>query len=464
MLPNVEAVWSELRAMSVAVGRARSTRAVSVTLAALALAGGVTACGSSSRSGGSTNAAVETTASDAPAVRTLNEVFGPGGEEAGKGLTVHDGMLLAMTGEGAYFGRVMSQGAKLAASQVAAAGGPTFEIAIGDHENGDIQAGVAATRRMINQDEITTLQTSYGAVSEAIIPLIQQAQVLTFNGGGPSPGQVGKDFLWNNRMLFGDAPAPGGLAWLAKTYPDAKRLAIVGTAENATNAIRSLVPEIWPQVQSGGTIATTELHPVGTTDYGSLIAKLKASKADAVWDASFGNDVGYLIKAIRQAGLDIPLIASEYTVDACKVAPQQVSTAYFAADYFDPASENPLAKAFVASYREEYDADPDFFAANYYEQILIFWELVRRTVAAGGDPTSGADLQEQLLADPSFPSVYGGGPGEVGEITFDPETHTVSKPMNVLRANDDCVAEPVAVIRDVPADADPKTALVSDGK
>lgn len=429
--------------------------------AVLSLSFALAACGSDS--GSDDNSGSEPTAnSNDPAVAALNEFFGAGGEEGGEGVTVNNGMLLAMTGEGSYFGRVMSQGSKLAASQIKAAGGPTFNTTISDHENGDIQAGVTATRRMITQDEISTLQTSYGAVSEAIIPLIQQAGVLTFNGGGPSPGQVGKDFLWNNRMLFGDAPAAGGLAWLAKHNPDAKRLAIVGTAENATNAIENLVPEIWPEVQSGGTIATTQIHSVGTTDFSSVVAKVRASNADAVWVGSFGNDVGYLVKDLRQGGFEGPIMAIEFTTDACKVAPKEMGTAFVSADYFDPNTQNPLGQAFVKSYRQEYGEDPDFFAANYYEQLLIVWDLVRRVIADGGDPTSGADLQEALIADPTFPSPYGGGKGEAGEITFDTERHTVSKPMTILDLNQQCKPKAVAEIKEVPEDADPNSALISD--
>jgi branched-chain amino acid transport system substrate-binding protein len=447
-------------------GGARSLRRTVVAGGlVVACASGLAACGGDSgSSGGSGNAGgteVKAAASTDPAVKALNDVFGPGGEEAGEGVTINNGMLLAMTGQGAYFGRVMSQGAKLAASQVKAAGGPEFKISIGDHEDGAIQAGVAATRRMISQDKITTLQTSYGAVSEAIIPQIQQAKVLTFQGGGPSPGQVEKDYLWNNRMLFGDAPAPGALTWLAKQHPDAKRLAIVGTSENATNAIKTLVPQIWPKVQDGGTIATTQIHDVGVTDFGSVIAKIKASKADAIWNASFGNDPGYFVKAVRQAGLDIPIILSEFTSDACKVDPKAMSSVHAAADYFDPNSENPLARSFTEAYRAAYDTDPDFYAANYYEQILIVWELVKRVIAEGGDPQDGAALQAALIKDPKFPSLYGGDRTTPGEIVFDPKLHTVSKPMNVLEISSDCVPSPVADITAVGPDADPTTALVS---
>ena len=108
------------------------------------------------------------------------------------GMTFNNGILLAMTGPGACYGKVMSRAAQLAAKQIAAIGGPTFRISIADHKSGNVQAGVTGTRRLIDQDKIETLQTSYGAVTIAILPLIAQNKVLTFNGGGPEPAQVNK--------------------------------------------------------------------------------------------------------------------------------------------------------------------------------------------------------------------------------------------------------------------------------
>src|SRR4051794_23450526 len=162
----------------------------------------------------------------------LNQIFGPGGVESGEGITLQGGMNLAMTGQGAFFGDVMSKGALLAAEQVGAAGGPAVNITINDHQSGEVPPSVNGVRKLISQDKIAFLQTSYGAPSEALIPILQQNKILTFNGGGASPKQLFADYLWMTRMVFAYDPTPGALNWLAATYPDAKRLATIGTLEN----------------------------------------------------------------------------------------------------------------------------------------------------------------------------------------------------------------------------------------
>jgi branched-chain amino acid transport system substrate-binding protein len=437
---------------------------VALALTALVAMFTLAACGSdnksdSSSAGSDSGAADTTTTASTP----LNKIFGPGGKEGGSEVTEKTGMLLAVTGAGAYFGRVMSQGAKLAAKQIKESGGPTFDITIKDHQNGSVPAGVAATREMLTQDKIDWLQTSYGAVSEAIIPLIQQNKTLTFNGGGTSPGQVGKDYLWNNRMLFGQAPGPGQIAYLAKKYPNVKRLALIGTEENAVTWEKQGLPAAWPKVQPGGTLVKTEIVDAGLTNFGPAIARLKAARPDAIIGELFGNDPGYFVKQLRQAGVNVPFINSEFTTDACKVAGKAYDTFLFGHDYFDPNSKNPFAQEFVKGFRAAYGATPDFYAANYYEQEFVMWNLIRAVLKSGGDPTDSTDLQKALEANTTFPSVYAGGPGEVGKMTFDPKLHTITKPMGIFSVKD-CKATQLATIKTVGDNEDPKTALVSMNK
>jgi branched-chain amino acid transport system substrate-binding protein len=432
---------------------------LAVALTAFVATFGLAACGSDDKSSANAGGGGGGNDAAANAQTPLNEIFGPGGKAGGSEVTMKTGMLLAMTGPGAYFGRVMSGGAKLAAAQIKAAGGPSFDIVTKDHQNGQVQAGVAATRQMFTQDKVDWLQTSYGAVSEAIIPLLQQNKKLTFNGGGTSPGQVGKDLLWNNRMVFAEDPAPGNLAYLAKAYPDAKRLVIIGTEENGVRAIKEIVPQDWPKVATGGQVAATEIVDAGLTNFGPTIARIKAAKPDVIWGALFGNDPGYFVKQLRQAGVTVPFLNTEYTADACKVAGKSYDTFTFGHDYFDPTSENPWAQIFVKGFKEAMGETPDFYAANYYEQEFVMWELIRRVLKNGGDPKNSEDLQKALLQNTKFPSVYAGGPGKVGEMTFDPKNHTIEKPMGVFKVKD-CQPQQVATIKLVKPGEDPKTALV----
>ena len=362
----------------------------------------------------------------------LNQIFGPGGVAAGEGITLQGGMNLAMTGQGAFTGDVMSKGAQLAVEQVAAAGGPDIKLSINDHRSGEVLPSIDGVRKLISEDKIAYLQTSYGAPSEALIPILQENKIFTFTGGGASPRQLFQDYLWMTRMIYGYDSTPGALAWIAATYHGAKRLATIGTLENGVEALAQLAPQVWPAISGGGAIVTKEIHDVGLTDFSQIIASVQSSNADAIFTVTFGTDLGYLVKQFREAKVDIPIVGADYSQDAVRTAGASFDTYVFATDYYDVASPDPWNTVFVKAYREKYGVDPEYYGANYYEQVFVVWDLVRRVLAEGGDPNSGEALQQALIQNPVFKSLYGGTADSVGVMTFDVEAHTVSKPMGIF--------------------------------
>jgi branched-chain amino acid transport system substrate-binding protein len=419
--------------------------------------GVLSACGGG---GGSSKSAsnIATDKVDPAAAKGLTDIFGAGGKAGGSEVTLSAGMLLAMTGQGSFFGKVMSSGAKLAAAQIKVADGMTYDIHIADHKNGDVPTAISATRQLITQQKIKILQTSYGAPSEAIVPQIAQNKLLSFNGGGSSPGQVGKPFLWQTRMIFGDDPAPGGLAWLVKKYPNAKKLAIIGTQENGVAGQKTIGPQVWKQL-TGGSVVASEQHDVGANDFSSIIARVKSAGPDAILTFSFGDDVGYLVKQLREANVTVPIMGIEFTEQAAKVAGKAYDSYNFATDFYDPTNPNPWNKIFVAGHKKMFGVEPEYYGANYYEQVFFVWELVRRVLADGGDATDTTKLQAALEANPKFKSLYGGDAKTTGEVKFNTKDHTISKPMGVFKVVNGKSIKVQDIVK-IAAGEDPKKALV----
>jgi branched-chain amino acid transport system substrate-binding protein len=70
---------------------------------------------------------------------------------------------------------------------------------------------------------------------------------------------------------------------------------------------------------------------------------------------------------------------------------------------------------------------PEFYAADAYDDTFKFWQMVRDVIAKGGDINNGTQLQNALIANPTFPSVYGGTATSVGTETMNLKTHSVLK-------------------------------------
>jgi branched-chain amino acid transport system substrate-binding protein len=343
------------------------------------------------------------------------------------------GMLLAMTGNGDYYGRVMSAGAELAAKQIKEMCGLDIQISIEDHQSGDITAGSNGARSLINKNGVASILSSYGNITSAIVPQIQQSKVLTFNPGGANAEQLGIDYLWMGRMLFGDDPMPGIVDYTVANFPEIKKAALICNSENATSVYKDMLPKMWPE-KSGGEIVLTETANVGVTEWNQVVTKVKSSGAEVIFTTVSNNDLGYLLKQLREANVDIPVMGVEITDQQVELAGDAGMEGYYwGQDFFNVESENPFAKYFVETYTAENGTAPDFYAANYYQNVFVLLYCMLDILEGGGDINSGEALQESLVKLNSFPTVYGGEEGELATMSFTVDDHSCNLPMGIYK-------------------------------
>jgi branched-chain amino acid transport system substrate-binding protein len=369
----------------------------------------------------------------------IKQVLGLEGKDAkalGTGLHFKLGIVLALTGPGSYYGRIQGNGAKLAVAQIKAAGGPDIELIFKDHKTADAQAGARATREL-GIDGVPAILSSFVGDIGAMFPGVAQYKMLTLDGGGGTSdfGQR-KPYFWGMRAIEPDDDFIGALKYWKATDPKVKRVSLVYFDQGPANEI--VINNFKKALaETGQELASTELTTIGQTDYSATIARLKASNPDAIFLFGTGVDPGYFMKQLVNAGLKMPVIGAEYISDAAKVAGPAFDNYMFATDWFNPEKPtNAWSKLFLQSYVKEFNLEPEINAANYYEDTFAFWDLIRRVIAKGGNVNSGEELQNALIADPKFQSVYGGNGTQLGTIELDTTTHTVTKrPLGVYMSN-----------------------------
>jgi branched-chain amino acid transport system substrate-binding protein len=328
------------------------------------------------------------------------------------------GAILAMTGSGAWYGKVMSQGILTAIDEINSKGGIDgikLKLIIQDHESGKGAAAVSGFNKLVNIDKIAFSFTSYSTPSLSIVPIAKEKKVLLLNGGGVSPRLVNQPYLFNNRML--SIMHAGGVVVRAAER-GFKRMASIYWNDDAGIGTQKYVAPKWKAM--GGAIVATEAHPVGATDYKPYLSKVIAANPDflALWQ--WGKDWGITVKQAREMGFTKPIMGVEYTPDGHKIAGDSAEGYEFVMDYFNPKGDDPWTRKFAAHYKEKFGEDPEFYAANYYEGTYILATLIKAVKAEGGDYLRGDTLMKKLMEIKSFPSVYG------GKIVFNPD-HTCSR-------------------------------------
>lgn len=363
---------------------------------------------------------------------TLQKILGVTDDQLAllEGQTLNMGGLFAMTGNGDYYGRVQSSGAELAIRQIEEMTGMKINFFIEDHQSGDVNAGTTGVRSLINKDRVSTILSSYGNVTAAIAPLVGQSEVLTFNPGGADDLQLGYDYLWMGRMLFGTDPMPGIVNYVAETFPDIKKAAVIGLAENGTTVYEKILPEMWPE-KSGGDIVLLEKVNVGVTDFSQIITKVKASGAEVIFTTVVNNDIGYLLKQLREANVDIPVFGVELNDQQMKLAGTAgLVNYYFGNDFFSPDSANPFAQYFVQEYMKECGEAPELHAACYYQNVFVVLRCMI-DVLENSEEVNGSTLQDALKKINDFPTVYGGEDGTIAHMSYVLEDHSTNMPMGI---------------------------------
>jgi ABC-type branched-subunit amino acid transport system substrate-binding protein len=407
-----------------------------IGIGATAVAAGpafLAAC-SSTKKAASAGTASSTTGSTAPPSdvgQRLATMLNIDKATAGAGLTWQMGNVLALTGNGSFYGKTMTRGTDLAVKHIKAAGGPDIKVIYKDHKSGDAQAGTQAMTEL-GTASVPAKLASYADDLGAMLAGTAQYKMFTLDGGGGTSifGQ-GKPYFWGTRAITPNDALPGLLMYVKEALPKAKTVGLTGwdIGEPSNSQVKK---DVLDKIDKGGFKfnGLYELFPPNTTDFGTILPKIAANQPDVLLVGCYGQDPGFFLNQSLTSGIKSTMFGFEFTPDGIKASKGTYDSQgwTFAYDYFDPDHPvSPLAKLFTDEFVRDYGDKPDFYAADFYENTLVMWEIIRRVLKKGGNINSGADLDTALRDNLTVVSVYGGDASTVGTYTLDPTTHSVNK-------------------------------------
>lgn len=183
-------------------------------------------------------------------------------------------------------------------------------------------------------------------------------------------------------------------------------------------------------VQLGGHILGEDTYIGGAADFSAHIAKIKglATPPDMLYVASGPDDIGTLVKQLRDAGVHEPVFGGDGydTPLLVKVAGAAATDVYFATHArFDPAQATPLQKQFIAAYKARFGTPPESsFAGLGYDAVNLLAAAIKRRGSAMRNAVPVA-----LEATRNFRGV-------TGTISFAPGVHIPKKQVTIVRVKD----------------------------
>jgi len=336
-----------------------------------------------------------------------------------------------LTGIQASLDGPMLNGAKLAASEINDAGGVLgrpIELVVYDSKSDATTISTVASQ-LIDSDKVVGIIGFADSDSVlAIGPQVQTAKIPFITPGATSPklpSQIGDDIFL---AAFGDNVQAAVGAEFALNKLKAKTcylLTDIG-AEYTTLLSDYFVSAF---EHGGGKILERDTYKTGDKTFTAQIAKLKAmpEKPDFIFSSSLAEEIGLILKQLRQAGITLPVVGGDgYDSPLLiEVGGEAANDTYFTTHAFVGEGASPKVKAFSEAYKKATGKEPEnAFAPLGYDTVKLMADAIKRA----GEPDP-AKIRDALAAT-------SGLEGVTGTITYRPGISVPDKSVSVIGVKD----------------------------
>jgi branched-chain amino acid transport system substrate-binding protein len=148
---------------------------------------------------------------------------------------------------------------------------------------------------------------------------------------------------------------------------------------------------------NGGEVILEDTYTFGDNDFSAQIARLQAlgKKPDVIFVSSYGQDIGVIIRALREVGFDAPVLGGDAYDDPAMhqaLGEQFGSNIFFVTHTAMVPEAHPDMQKFIDLYTQMHGGPPDSsFVATGWDTIMMLAQAVE---AAGS--TDGAAVAKAL--------------------------------------------------------------------
>jgi len=338
---------------------------------------------------------------------------------------VRIGVFMSLTGSTANFGISSTNGIKMAADEVNAAGGingKQIEILVQDDRSDASEAATIVTK-FVTQDQVHAILGEVASSrSIAAAPIAQNAKIPMLTPSSTNPEVTRKgNFIF--RSCFIDPVQGAAIAQFAARTLGAKRAAIMVDRKNDySTGLEKVINATF--IKLGGQMVGTQSYQEGDQDFNAQLTDLKGKNPEVIFVPGYYNDVGLIAKQARDKGITVPLIGGDGwdSAQLYAIGGAALNGSYFT-NHYSPFDTDPKVQKFVNDYKTRFGAIPDALAATAYDAAKIMFDAIRRA-----NSLDGTAIRDALAATKEFPGV-------TGNVTFN-ENRDAVKPIIMIEIKD----------------------------
>ena len=339
----------------------------------------------------------------------------------GGGDKVRVGVFMSMTGSTANFGISSTNGIKMAADEVNAAGGingKQIELLVQDDRSDASEAATIVTK-FVTQDQVHAILGEVASSrSIAAAPIAQNAKIPMLTPSSTNPEVTRKgNFIF--RSCFIDPVQGAAIAQFAARTLGAKRAAIMVDRKNDySTGLEKVISATFTKM--GGQMVGTQSYQEGDQDFNAQLTDLKGKNPEVIFVPGYYNDVGLIAKQARDKGITVPLVGGDGwdSAQLYAIGGTALNGSFFT-NHYSPYDTDPKVQKFVNDYKARYGTIPDALAATAYDAAKIMFDAIKRATSL-----DGTAIRDALAATKDYPGV-------TGNVTFN-ENRDAVKPIVMI--------------------------------
>ncbi len=349
--------------------------------------------------------------------------------------TLRIGLIASVTGPMAPGFKSMVEAAKPAAEFMNQRGGITvngqkYKIEVVTEDDQSTPSGAVGAANKLMQTGIKIMMPPMFMPSNmAIAPMCEGAKILRIKALGAGKEEVNPSLKYSFYITTGVHGIPAGYDYLKKSYPKAKKIAIVTPDDPGGKTYRELIQKEVPA--RGLEIVFHEAFNPGSEDFYPILTKALAAKPDAI-DMIFGIEpwTAGILNQSRELGFTGPVFASWLYGDVNRVA--GMLTPKYAYDTFEVGPDvlspkmPPMLKEYRAALERQSKGVMDMNQAIPLDALYVIQQAIEK--AQSFDTTKIATTLEGMT---SIDTVY--GKGRVAGQDFFGTNHVVRRAFPVSR-------------------------------
>jgi branched-chain amino acid transport system substrate-binding protein len=318
------------------------------------------------------------------------------------------GTLFPMSGPNAEYGAVFTAGAALAVQHINADSMLRRPTRIQAEDTQALpQQGVIGMTKLVNVDRAHYVLSAFTAVSKAVAPVGDRAKTVMVNGGAVGPDLSGLSPYFWNVIPLAHLETQALLPFMMQR--NLKRVALVYVDDPLGDAILGILRTALPA--AGGSLVGQFSVPRTAQQFAPVAARIRQTRPDAIYIASFGAQQSQIIKQLRDNGVSQPLVSySAMNIDSVRNTPEAEGL-IFTTQSADFQGGDAVTRRFAADFKARHNAGPGTYQANYYNAVRLFG-LLAQSLERENAEVNGDNLRRALLAQREFDMVG-------GKVSFD---------------------------------------------